>query len=436
MRDRQVHQIARAAFLGKVARLPVVALCALALHAGAARADEAEPEPSVFSFSGFGTLGLVHSSEHRADFTGGKFRPIGAGYSADWSADVDSLIAAQVTATFTPKLSAVVQVVSELNYDHSYRPHVEWANLKYQFTPDFSVRVGRTALPVFAVTDSRKIGYANPWVRPPVEVYSLVPVTSNDGIDASYRMQVGAATNTLLFAAGSSDTRLPGGDGSSPVPTARVRKVLTLVDTHEWGSASLRLNYGQARLSLNYLEPLFDGFRQFGPPGVAIADRYDVHDRLISFLGVGAGYDPGDWFLTGEWGRISSRGSVLGGSTGWYGSGGYRFGKFTTYATYGKRSADGNTSDPGLDLSTLPPHLVPAAGQLNAALNFSLRSKTVQSTASVGGRWDFARSAALKLQLDYTRLGAGSSGVLTNLQPGFTPGGRNIVLSATLDFVF
>ena len=433
MRDRQVHPMALGVFKGTVAGAPAIALYALLLYAGAARADDADAP--IFSFSGFGTLGLVHSSEHRADFTAGKFRPVGAGYSADWSADVDSLIAAQVTATLTPKLSAVVQVISELNYDRSYRPHVEWANLKYQFTPDFSIRLGRTALPVFGVTDSRKIGYANPWVRPPIEVYSLVPVTSNDGIDASYRMQLGAASNTLLFAAGSSDTRLPGGGSLSPA-TVRVRKVMTLVDTTEWGFASVRVNYGQARLSLSYLDPLFDGFRQFGPQGVAIADRYAVHDRLINFLGVGVGYDPGDWFVTGELGRITSRGSVLGGSTGWYLSGGYRFGKFTAYATYGKRSADGNVSDPGLDLAMLPPYLAVPAGRLNAALNSLLRNKTEQSTASVGTRWDFARNAAFKLQLDRTQLGAGSSGVLTNLQPGFTRGGIDVVLSATLDFVF
>ena len=59
------------------------------------------------------------------------------------------------------------------------------------------------------MTDSRKIGYANPWVRPPVEVYRLVPVTSNDGVDVSYRLRVRSATNTFQVTAGRSDSRFP-----------------------------------------------------------------------------------------------------------------------------------------------------------------------------------------------------------------------------------
>src|SRR5688572_31146235 len=55
-----------------------------------------------------------------------------------------SLIAGQVNANFTPKLSAVLQVVAEPNHQGNYDPHVEWANIKYQFTPDFSVRIGRS----------------------------------------------------------------------------------------------------------------------------------------------------------------------------------------------------------------------------------------------------------------------------------------------------
>jgi hypothetical protein len=65
-----------------------------------------------------------------------------------------------------------------------------------------------------------------------------------------------------------------------------------------------------------------------------------------------------------------------------------------------------------------------------------LSTKPVQSTLSIGGRWDFMRNAALKLQYDHTRIGVGSSGVLTNLQPGFQSGGKVNVISATIDFVF
>jgi hypothetical protein len=46
------------------------------------------------------------------------------------------------------------------------------------------------------------------------------------------------------------------------------------------------------------------------------------------------------------------------------------------------------------------------------------------------------RNAAFKLQYDHTRIGAGSSGVLSNLQPGYQTGGKVNVISVTVDFVF
>src|ERR1700729_15994 len=109
-----------------------IMLVALLWHStDASSADNtADSNQSMFSFSGFGTLGVVHSNEHDADFTSTIFKPNGAGYSHDWSPAVDSLIGAQVIANFTPRLSAMLQVTSQQNYDNTYTPRVEWANIK------------------------------------------------------------------------------------------------------------------------------------------------------------------------------------------------------------------------------------------------------------------------------------------------------------------
>jgi hypothetical protein len=140
--------------------------------------------------------------------------------------------------------------------------------------------------------------------------------------------------------------------------------------------------------------------------------------------------------VRGEWGRVDNR-SVLGQNTGWYASGGYRLRKrFTPQITYARVKADGPTSDPGLTLSALPPSLAGLAAGLNAALNSQLGPRAVQETVSIGGRWDFWKNTALKLQLDHSRHGDGSAGTLTNLQPAFQRGGTVNVFSATIDFVF
>lgn len=395
----------------------------------AAGASAADSGTSMFSFSGFGTLGLVHSSENKADFVSSGITPNGAGFTRDWSADVDSRIGAQITARFTPQISAILQVISEQNYDNTYRPHVEWANIKYQFTPDLSIRAGRIVLPSFLVSDSRKVGYANPWVRPPVEVYSLVPVSNSDGVDASYRAHVGEFTHTVRASYGFSETKLPTGGA------AQAKKSWGLAYTAEHGAATAHISYHKANVTLASFKPLFDGFRQFGAEGAALADKYDTNGKPFAFIGLGATYDPGAWFVMGEWGSTDSH-SVLGRRTAWYTSGGYRLGKFTPYVTYAQTKAASSTSDPGLTLSGLPPFLAGPAASLNAGLNASLGLVPVQKTISIGGRWDFAKNTALKLQFDHTRLGAGSPGTLINIQPGFQPGGRFNVFSAAIDFVF
>jgi hypothetical protein len=386
----------------------------MALTAGAA--DSGAP---MFSFSGYGTLGEVHSSEDRADFTTSVFKPNGAGSSGAWSAAVDSLIAAQVTANFTGKLSGLLQVLSEQNPDNSYWPHIRWADIKYQFTPEFSARVGRIVLPSFLMSDVRKVGYALPWVRPPIEVYGLVPVGSNDGVDLSYALRIGEVEHTLAVTYGRIVTKFPMRGATT------ARNQWSVADTVEMGSLTLHAEFQRTRLTIDSIDQLFDAFRGFGPQGIAIDEKYDQDNKPVVFFGVGGIYDPGKWFLAAEWG-VTDLHSALGRSSGWYASSGYRLAKFTPYLTYARSKSD-NLSDPGL----------PTAGLgLNLALNSLLSSKRVQNTISTGVRWDFARDVDLKLQVDHTKIGAGSSGGLINLQPGFQPGGTVNLLSITIDFVF
>jgi hypothetical protein len=408
--------------------LPAHALAlAILLHAAPVLALE----PPAINFSGFGTLGVVHSEERRGDYLVDLFRPEGAGFSQRWSPEVDSRFGLQATATWGTRLSAVVQVLSRQRYDDTFTPAVEWANVRYQATPDLAVRAGRIVLPMFLVTDTRFVGYANPWVRPPVEVYSLVPISNSDGIDASYRLAFGGMGHTLQASLGRTEPRLPG-DGADK---AFARDLLVLVDTVESGFLTARLTLGQASLTVPAVDRQLNAFRQLGSQGEAIAARNTVVDREVWFMGIGASYDPGPWFVTAEWAKFDTR-SILGAKRSWYVSGGRRLGAFTPYATYA-RTADTNVrSDPGFNLAALPPALRATAAALNVALSRSLSAPSGQETWTLGVRWEFSRSAALKLQYDHVRLAPGSSGAFDPKAPGFPSGGRIGLFSAAVDCVF
>ena len=409
--------------------IALIALFAMPVYAGGAETATPSSGTQLFSFSGFGTLGVVHSSENKADFTSSVFKPGGAGYSQSWSAAVDSLIGAQLTANITPKLSAVVQVIAEQNYDNTYTPHVEWAFVKYLVTPDFSFRVGRILLPTFFDSDLRNVGYANPWVRPPPEVYALLPITNSDGLDVSYRVHIGDLTDTVQANLGQNDTQVPYHRG-----TGYGRNEWGLANTAEYGAWTLHIAFQKSQLTMAAFDPLFNAFRQFGPQGIAIANQYDLDNKPFVTKAIGARYDPGRWFMMGEWAHSVTH-SIFAVDTAWYVSAGYRLWKFTPYLSYADAKTNRN-SDPGLNLAGLPPNLAGFAAGLNAGLNAILESNPDQNTVSVGSRWDFTRNLDLKLQYDHAQHGARSAGNLTNLQPGFRPGGTADLFSAAVDFVF
>jgi Gram-negative porin len=405
------------------------ALCALCVFASATAQEDEPDSPVKFEINGYATLGVMHSSEDQADFRGSLLLENGVGYSQSWSLEVDSRVGAQLTAEFNSKLSAVAQVLVEQQADGTYTPHLEWADLKYQLSPDASVRIGRIVLPSFLVSDYRKVGYANVWVRPPTEVYALIPVTSNDGIDTNIRLRKGDFIHTLQASYGQSDVELPDND------SAEARHVLAVSATTERGPASVRMAYLRSGVSIESFGLLFDAFRQFGPEGIALADRYNVDGGLFQFLGAGAQYDRSDWFVLGEVGRVRSH-SVLGDRTAWYVSGGRRLAQVTPYLTYATVRTETERSDPGLSVEAYPPPLAQVAGGLNAALNQALQSSPEQSTLSIGVRWDFRKDLDLKLQVDHSRLGAGSAGNLFNVQPDFEPGGSYTLVSLAVDVVF
>jgi hypothetical protein len=410
-------------------RASLIALAVLQIIATRVHAADSDSITQMFSFSGFGTVGVAHSSESQADFTSSVFKPDGAGYTSSWSASVDSLIGAQLTANFTSNLSAVVQIIVEQNFDNSYTPHVEWANLKYQFTPDISLRVGRTDLPVFLFSDTIKVGYTYPWLRPPVEVYSLLPNTQSDGADASYRVHAGDVSNTLEGNFGYTAQGVPHDRG-----TAYGNDSLSISDTIEYRSFTFRVSYERARLTLSAYDPFLNLFKLFGPQGIALADKYNSDSKIATLEVVSASYDPGRWFVISELGHAHYN-SILGESTAGYVSAGYRVAAFTPFITYAQETAVGNF-DPGLSLTGLPPALAAMGAGLNAGLNALLESIPASRTVSVGVRWDLMKNLDLKLQVDHTRLGSDSFGTLINIQPGYPPGGTVNLFGADINFVF
>jgi hypothetical protein len=397
------------------------------LLGGAACAQDGKE--TGWTLSGFGTIGAVHSSERNADYTSSVLKADGAGATRRWSANVDSRLGAQLDYRLDRRWSAVLQVVSEQGLDNSYRPRVEWANVKYQATPELALRFGRIALPMFLSADYRKVGYAYPWVRPPVEGYGALPFTSSNGVDATLRWSAGPLRNAAQLFYGRDHVSL-----TAPL-SAHARRIVGISNSTDWGALSVRANLIGAEVTTDIGAALFDAFAAEGPAGAAIAHRYEIDHKHARVASIGLNYDPGNWFLMLEASRSHTE-SLLGATRSVYASAGVRLEAFTPYLSVSRVRATSQTRDDGLATDGLAPAAAARIGQLNGGLNLLLATIPQQTTAAAGVRWDLAANAALKLQYDRVTPQRGSRGTMINLTPAFRSGQTAHVASVALDFVY
>jgi hypothetical protein len=419
-------------------------VAATLLAVGRADADQAGWASPTLAFRGFGTVGVVRSDQDHADVVSNVFlQPNGAGGTDRWSAAVDSKIGGQMDVQFQPAWSAVIQVVAKHRYNNSWTPEIEWANLRYQPTDAFGVRVGRTVAPIFMYSDTANVGYANPWIRGPQEIYGMVPITHLDGVDLSWRTTVGRVSNTVQVNFGRN--RFDAVDDT----TITGKNVWIVSNTLEYRALALRLGYLAVDLTFDSpaLDGLTDGLSGLGDAlagsgfdaaagrARALAGRYALDDTPLEIFNAGLRFTPGNWLLLAEWARISDAG-VLPRTGAWYALGGYAFGNVTPYLAAAEVNAR-SPSQAGVPLAGLPVGLAGAAQALNTGLAGALTmAAPAQTSLTLGLRWDLHHSAALKVEYQHVRLDDRSAGRFGNLQAGWQPGGNADLVSIALDFLF
>lgn len=387
-------------------------------------------------FSGFGTLGIVHSSDKDADFRGNIEQNTGAGRSNTHDSGVDSVLGAQADLQFMPNLTGTAQIVTRRLSDYnSTRPYFEWANLKYQVTRDLFVRGGRIVAPMFMVSDSRMVGYAQTAVRPSEEVYFINPITYLNGADIGYKFAAGPVLYKVGAAAGKLNQTL-----SSAAGTFNYNfDAKFLNGSAEYNGSTLRLGYSRIKISVksdsfDTYDKGMDTLVNAGVPNAStIQNNTDHTDSIGNLYNIGYIYDKKEWLLQAEYVSRKSRSDIVLDLDGFALLGGYRVGKWTPYLSYGHMSTKNPAVFPPLNTSSLPPI---QAGTVNA-LNASYQLNHNRTTWAMGTRWDVIDNVALKVQAERIDKRKGGTGLFINSTPDFNNNDRLInVYSATLDFVF
>jgi hypothetical protein len=387
-----------------------------AILAAFAMNTQAADAPTI-TISGFGTAAMTATDTDQAEYA----RPNqAAGVKKDFRSGVDSNFGIQATAKFSKELSATVQGLSRKYATDQFGGELSWAFVKYRLNDEFSFRVGRIGLPIYMISDFRSVGYANTMIRPPAEVYRQVSADYVEGIDVVWQKSFDDTTITTQFAYGRSASKQAGGSEVKFKPLTALHVVL------ENGPFTLRLGRADADFTVHNNAPLNGLLATLRSVGLTqVANDFKVVDVKGSFTSVGGTLDYKNFLVQTEYAKRKTESRAVMDTTSYYAMFGYRMGKVTPYYYYGNIKQDVPRTYAGL------PTTGPLAA-LTAGVN-SVAKAGLQSTNAVGVRWDFYKSAALKVQVDRIRPKDGP-GAFLNAKPGFA--GSVNVYAAGIDFVF
>ncbi|MES2153476.1 MAG: porin [Pseudomonadota bacterium] len=363
----------------------------LALAAMASAAYGQSLGSGDLSIGGFGTLGVARTNTDLAQFV--RYNQA-EGVTTKEGIGTDSNLGLQATYKFDPTFSATAQVLTRKNTSPTFTTDLTWAFVKARINDDFSARLGRIALPVFMISDYQNVGYSNTMIRPPIELYGQVPVEAADGADLSYQHSFGDTTVSGQAIAGTSKGKLFVAAGGGSVAHYRAPMVALSMSVENGPLlvrfSHLRTKFGSDDFSaLNGLVNTLSsvGFAQLGKD-MAIAGG-----KKIEFTAIGATLDWHNIMMQGEFGARRSKEPVyVPDNNAWYLMAGYRVGKFLPYYTHSDLRQVGRTV-------TLPANF-PKSGPLFAGVDTAFLTAPTQRTDIIGMRWDFAKSLALKLQVD------------------------------------
>lgn len=418
--------------------LPWLLAAGLAVHTAAR--GEADPDDSRLKLSGFGTVGAARLSAGDVALTlPGRV----TGLRDEWTLGLDSKAALQARYRLLPAVTATLQVLSRQGVEGGYRPEVEWAFLRWDVNPALSLRAGRMAGPVFINSDVRDVNYALLTARAPIDVYNQVPVRHYDGVDATYRVEVGEASvaasvwggraaaryRALSTTGETTDSRMVLDDILGVNLVASLDEGWTLRAGHSRSRASTVLRGSTPAVAL--------------PPAVdaLIHQTFDTQDEPIAFTAVGASYDRGRWLFNAEY-TLRRGDSPIADTAGWYVNAGYRLGAFIPYAGLSAlRVVAHNRRNPFAAFLGQPGLMGAVADSVQWNLNALVWT---QRTVTGGLRWNVNDRVALKVQWDRITKPAGAFGSFYVPQGAASPQGRALfearrrvdLMSLSVDFVF
>ena len=434
--------------VSRPALIAALVLCvASAVQAQSATGStDSEATSRTWRLSGFGTLGLVHADVDQPWRFTREITQRGA--DAPTSVLPDSRLGLQLNWQPAARWEVVTQaVIRPRVHDAQLDESLEMAFVAWHPSAGWTLRAGRLKPDLFLLSNVRDVGYAMPWARPSVEFYGWNPTTSLNGATLAYNWSAKDADWTAQLWAGAMRSTLSAMRTDGDIGW-HGRRTAGFTLSRTAGGLTLKASLVQTHTELtsvgelSLLEGVLTQVAQLPLPEVAPSAQR-LYQRLIPdgrtrYLGLGAEYDSSTWIASTELSHVAVERGLTGGVRG-YASVGRHFGPVTAYAMGAFSQPRHAAPRMQGDWATALTPVLGSADALSAAMTgayaelYAADARFDQRTLSVGMRWELHDRAALKLQLDHTRVDAFGAG---QWRHGDAQPATANVLSAVLDWVF
>ncbi len=334
------------------------------------------------AFNGFASIvgGLTTSSDELL-----------GGYDDSFDFSQDSLLALQASSDLADGLSITAQVLARGSDD--WDTSFEWAYVAYDATDNLRFLVGKQRVPFYMYSDFLDVSYTYPWITAPEGVYS-VAFDTFDGIGAIYTTNVGSFDASLHVIYGGNNSEMFVMNENVQADFNDLAGV-SLTLTRDW--LTLRAAYIQTELNIPVpdsdqgleLTGLINAWESQGYSNIA-ADM-EVSEDTGSFVELGFQIDYENFLVIGEYTELTLDDTIMANEDSMYVLAGYRFDDMLVHVTYGENENSQSRMTGGIN--------DPAVADLIAgtdALTDSLSKEF--SYVTLGLRWDFHDSAALKFE--------------------------------------
>lgn len=365
---------------------------------------------SAIQFDGFFTVGAARHDDNTPQQPGvSENRYIGSlgdrGITNDITFETDTRFGLQISSDIADNASVVAQILGR-GVDQNFNAVVEWAYVDYEFNKYVSLRAGKIKQPVYLVNDYVEVGYAYPWIRPPVEVYYLNnPLNTVNGAEVLLSFPIGKGQLSFQPYLGSNRDDIPGGNGAYFEAEGIVG-----IDVKFAAPGYLMHASSFHCREVNTFGGLTNVPTRFG---------FNVDVNLTGqgqcdVSAVGLNLDLANVVFYAEWTKRTTDKELsrpFGDTEAWYTTVGYRFGKWLPHITFASIEGKTSTFSPLAVTCTGPcdpdgPGPAPTYPAGTELMNFPV---PVQTSVTAGLRYEVNDSAALKIEYSVVDVSTDSS---------------------------